>query len=90
MRIDYEGHRILLEDDRVIYLTLTEIRVLELIYKNKGNVTKYEDIAKKIYETELDVCIKNTIAITISRLKKKISKYIEIKNIRQAGYIIEK
>lgn len=90
MIIDYKGHRILLEDGRVIYLTLMETRLLELIYENRGNVVRYEEIAKKIYETELDTCIKNTMAITVSRLKKKISKHIKIKTIRQAGYIIEK
>lgn len=90
MRIDYKGHRILLEDGRVIYLTLMETRLLELIYENKGNVVSYKEIAKEIYETEIDVCLKNTIAINISRLKKKIGKYIEIKTIRQAGYIVEK
>jgi len=51
---------------------------------------KYKEIAKEIYETEIDVCLKNTITINISRLKKKIGKYIEIKTIRQAGYIVEK
>lgn len=90
MIIDYKGHRILLEDGRVIYLTLMETRLLELIYENKGNVVSYKEIAKEIYETEIDVCLKNTIAINISRLKKKIGKYIEIKTIRQAGYIVEK
>lgn len=90
MRIDYKGHRILLEDGRVIYLTSMETRLLELIYENRGNVVNYEEIAKEIYETEIDVCLKNTTAIHISRLKKKIGKYIEIKTIRQVGYIIEK
>lgn len=90
MIIDYKGLRILLEDGRVIYLTLMETRLLELIYENKGNVVSYKEIAKEIYETEIDVCLKNTIAINISRLKKKIGKYIEIKTIRQAGYIVEK
>jgi len=90
MIIDYKGHRILLEDGRVIYLTLMETRLLELIYENKGNVVSYKEIAKEIYETEIDVCLKNTITINISRLKKKIGKYIEIKTIRQAGYIVEK
>ena len=90
MIINYEECKIFLEDGRVIYLTKIETRILQILYENRNRVVKHEEIAKKIYETEIDVRTKNTITTHIVRLKKKINKYIEIKTVRQVGYIIKK
>lgn len=88
MKIDFEGHRILLTD-KIIYLTTMENNILEIIYNNKDKVTLYQDISNKIYQTECDELLKNLIRKHITLLRKKVSQYIKIKTVRDVGYIIE-
>lgn len=88
MRIDFEGHRILLNKE-TLYLTQMENNILKILYKRKGKVVKYDEISKKIYKVNVDEYLKDNIKKHISLLNKKISKYIKIKNIRNIGYIIE-
>lgn len=89
MTIDFEQYRILLNDNKTIYLTKTEKTILELLFNNKKKIVKYEEIIPKIYETNVDEGLKNALRKNISLLNKKINKYIKIKNIRNVGYIIE-
>lgn len=51
--------------------------ILELIRKGQGS---YEEIAKKIYNSELNESAFNSIRVSISRLKKKGYKIINIPN----------
>ena len=88
MKIDYKEYRIL-TDKETIYLTRTQNNILQLLYNNKNNIVTYEDIAKEIYNSKYDDLLKNLIKKHISILRKKISKYIEIKTVRDIGYIIE-
>lgn len=88
MKIDFEEHRIILEN-QTIYLTVSENIILKLLYENKNKVIKYEEITNKIYGMNIDEGFKNVIRKQISLLNKKIGKYIKIKNVRGVGYIIE-
>lgn len=88
MKIDFEGHRIVLENE-TIYLTTSENIILKLLYENRNKVVKYEEIINEIYKTNIDEGLKNSTRKNISILNKKIGKYIKIKNVRGVGYIIE-
>lgn len=88
MKIDFEEHRIILEN-QTIYLTVSENIILKLLYENKNKVVKYTEIINKIYGMNIDEGFKNVIRKQISLLNKKIGKYIKIKNVRGVGYIIE-
>lgn len=88
MKIDFEGHRIILEN-KTIYLTTTENIIFKLLYENKNKVLKYEEIMLKTYKMNIDESLKKALTKNISILNKKIGKYIKIKNIREVGYIIE-
>lgn len=88
MKIDFESHRIILEN-KIIYLTIFENTILKLLYENRNKVVKYEKIISEIYKTNIDEGLKNATRKNISILNKKIDKYIKIKNVRGVGYIIE-
>lgn len=88
MKLEFDECRILL-DNKSIYLTNIENIILKLLFNNKGKVVKYEEIALKIYNLNIDAGLKSTIRKHISLLRKKIGKNIEIKTIREVGYIIE-
>lgn len=88
MTTDFEGHRIILEN-KSIWLTNIQNQLLEILYNNQEKVVKYEEIASKIYETECDEDLKALIRRHMTLLRKKVSKYIKIKTVRDVGYIIE-
>ncbi len=87
MIIDFKGYRVILKD-KTIYLTKININIFELLYKNKNKVVTYNEIIYKIYKTEPDEYLKSSIRQHISLLKKKLNKYITIKNIYNTGYIM--
>lgn len=88
MRIDIEGHRIILEND-IIYLTTMQNDILKLLYRNKNKVVKYDVIAIEIYKSKDDKYIRNNIRKQVSLLNEKIGEYIRVKNVREVGYIME-
>lgn len=88
MKIDFEGHRIILEN-KTIHLTTTENIIFKLLYENKNKVVKYEEIIMNTYKMNIDESLKRALTKNISILNKKIGKYIRIKNVREVGYIIE-
>ena len=88
MKVDFEGHRVLLNNE-TIYLTKKQNAILEILYSSINQLITYEDIAEKIYRMECNIFLKNLIRKHISLLRKKIGKNIEIKTIREVGYIIE-
>lgn len=88
MEINFNEHRIIV-GDKTIWLTKIENTILELLYINKENVVSYQDIAKAIYQLELDEMLKRLISKHISVLRKKVNQYIEIKNVRDVGYVME-
>lgn len=88
MNIDFKGHRIIIGNE-ILHLTETESDILELLYKNKNRVVKYDEIITKIYKTESDKGLQDATKKHISSLKRKIGEYIKIRNITKVGYIIE-
>lgn len=86
--VDFKGHRVMFKD-KTIWLTNTQNSILEIIYNNKGSVVTYEEIVKEIYSTECDNSLISLIRRHIASLRKKINRYINIKTIREVGYIIE-
>lgn len=86
--VDFKGHRVIVKD-KTIWLTNTQNNILEIIYNNKGRVVTYEEIVKEIYQIECDNSLMNLIRRHITSLRKKINRYINIKTIREVGYIIE-
>jgi DNA-binding response OmpR family regulator len=91
MRIDYENCRVLLEDGRVIKLSLIQTKILYILYENAGKVVTYKELAKYIYNTTfLNKEIKIIITTAINTIKKKIKRNIEIKNVRGVGYLLKK
>lgn len=88
MKIDFERHIVLL-DDKKIYLTEIQNSILKLFYSNINQLITYEDIAEKVYQLQCDTSLKVLIRQHISLLRKKLSKNIKIKTIRNVGYIIE-
>lgn len=88
MTIDFEGHRILL-NNKTIYLTHIEKSILEILYENIGKVVKYDKLIKKIYNIQEDESLKNALRKNISILRRKIGNYINIHTIKNVGYIIE-
>ncbi len=88
MIIDFGGCRILTNNE-IIYLTPIQSKILNLLYDNRDKVIKQEEIIKEVYGLKADDGLKNTVRKHISLLNKKIGKYMKIKNIRGAGYILE-
>ena len=88
MRLDFEGH-IIISDKNTIYLTNIQASILEILYKNRGKVIKYEEIVRQIYGIDIDEELKRLIQKHISLMKKKIEPYVKIKIIRDIGYVIE-
>lgn len=74
---------------KVIRLTRSENIILGLLMKNKGNITKYEEISKALGYEKLDESVKKSIIILMCRLRKKLKKELKITTIRTAGYEIE-
>ncbi len=88
MKVDFNKCRVF-DGKNYIYLSTTENSILKLLYDNKDKILTYEEIAKSIYPGIYDDQMKITIRKHISNLKKKIGKYIKIRNVRPTGYIIE-
>ena len=74
---------------KVIRLTSRENIILSLLMKNKGNITKYEEISNALGYEQLDEFVKNSITILMHRLRVKLKKEIKINTIRTAGYEIK-
>lgn len=88
MKIDFERQIVLL-GNRKIYLTRIQSDILNLFYNNINQLITYKDIAEKVYQLQCDISLRNLIRKHISLLRKKLEGNIEIKTIRNVGYIIE-
>lgn len=78
------------KNDVEIFITATEIKLLELFIKNKGIVLTRTLILNKIWDIDGDFVDENTISVNIRRLRAKIeddpSKPSFIKTIFGIGY----
>lgn len=81
IQYDTLNHCVIINDKK-IDLTLKEQQLLQLAFKNEGNVFTYEQISKALNYNELSI---NSIKNIILRLRKKLSTDIFV-NISGIGY----
>lgn len=72
-----------------IYLTNTEVKLFYLLLSYKNELCNYENIIKTVYNVSkiIDKSLyMPSLRVTINRLKVKLKKYYDIKNIYGKGY----
>ncbi|MDY6037963.1 MAG: response regulator transcription factor [Eubacterium sp.] len=78
-------------EDEKIELTKNEYRILELLLKNKGEITSRDDLMMVLWNTDSFVD-ENTLTVNMTRLRKKLSEHNIsdfIKTKKGLGYIVE-
>lgn len=89
LTLNEEGFEVV-ADGKKIQLTLTEFKILRLLYGKQGKVFSREQILDHIWGEEKEV-FDRTIDVHIKNLREKMGKYGKhIKNIRGVGYKYEK
>lgn len=73
----------------IIELTDIENRILNLLIKNKHTVVRYRQIMRKIYKSDEDKELMNTITSNVCRLRQKLRGEVKIKTRRNIGYWID-
>ncbi|MCA9648491.1 MAG: response regulator transcription factor [Myxococcales bacterium] len=85
LRLDFEGHRVWVEDEEVV-LTALEFRLLKTLVQRRGRVQTREVLLNHVWEMSGDVTTR-TVDTHVRRLRKKLgpaSSYIE--TLRGVGY----
>lgn len=85
LRLDFEGHRVWIEDQEVV-LTALEFRLLKTLVQRRGRVQTREILLTHVWEMSGDVTTR-TVDTHVRRLRKKLglaSTYIE--TLRGVGY----
>ncbi len=67
------GESKLYTGDQEVDLTRTELRIMELLFLQKGNYVTREEMMVKLWEDESFID-DNTLAVNIARLRKKLAK----------------
>ncbi|MDQ0428663.1 DNA-binding response OmpR family regulator [Planomicrobium stackebrandtii] len=67
------GESKLFVDDEEVDLTRTELKIMELLFLQKGDYVTREEIMVKLWEDESFID-DNTLAVNIARLRKKLAK----------------
>lgn len=78
-------------DGESIELTKNEYRILEILLKNRGEMTSRDDLMIGLWNTDSFVD-ENTLTVNMTRLRKKLAEYginDLIKTKKGLGYIIE-
>ena len=86
---DYEydwNQKLLLHKKNLIPITKKEILFLELLFKNKQNITSYEELQRVVWQDS--VMTDNALRSLIRGLRKKKKKKF-IYNLSGIGYKIE-
>ncbi|MCT4605636.1 MAG: response regulator transcription factor [Marinisporobacter sp.] len=63
---------ILKKEEKIIKLTKTEYRLVELLTKNKGQVVSRQTILEKLWDMDGNFVDENALSVNIRRLRKKI------------------
>ncbi len=77
--IDIESHIVTI-DDKVIDLTPTEFKILEMLSKNAGRVFSRSKIVEQIQGYEFEG-YERTIDVHVKNLRRKLSEYSQDKNL---------
>ena len=85
--IDF-GQMILKKDGRLLSLTPTEFKLLNLLISNKGRVLTKQLLLEKIWDSEGNFVDEHVVAVNINRLRKKIEdgEHSYIKTMYGMGY----
>lgn len=75
--------------NKIISLTFYESMILEVLIKNKYKTVSYEEFLKELYnEKDLTSKGKQKVNALLWRLKQKLKLFIDIRHIRNKGYIL--
>lgn len=87
LMIDF-GQMILKKDGRLLSLTPTEFKLLNLLISNKGRVLTKQLLLEKIWDSEGNFVDEHVVAVNINRLRKKIEdgEHSYIKTMYGMGY----
>lgn len=66
--------KILSKNGREISLSRTEIKVLEILLKNRNQVLTWESLLEKVWDIDGNFVDKNTLSVNIARLREKIEE----------------
>ncbi|PID82911.1 MAG: DNA-binding response regulator [Clostridiales bacterium] len=96
--LEYKGVKLKLSETKIIYknkdieLTKTELMIADALFKEKGSVVSRSNLMEKCWKGD-DFIDDNTLAVNITRLRKKL-KEIGLENFIQTkkkiGYFLKK
>ena len=75
------------DNGEIIELSPRESKVMQIILKDK--FISYNNLCNILYLCDLEQDNMNNIILFMSRMNKKISKYIKLKNRRKIGYYVK-
>jgi DNA-binding response OmpR family regulator len=76
-------------NQKQIFLSNTEQRLLKILVINRGNIVVKERIIAYIWGNEGEFIEDNAVAVTIKRLRKKLEDKGSIKSVYGLGYMWE-
>ena len=82
LRVDFKRMSVSIKD-KLVKLSPTEYKLLEILIKNKGQVLTRESLLNKIWDVEGNYVDENTLSVHIKRLRNKLGD-----DGKNAGYII--
>ena len=78
-------------DEKEVSVTKNEWKLLLMFMENQNIIISKEQILEKIFDTDSEFVDENTVAVNITRLRKKINDNNDdkkiIKNVRGLGYV---
>ena len=78
-------------DEKEVSVTKNEWKLLLMFMENQNIIISKEQILEKIFDTDSEFVDENTVAVNITRLRKKINDNSDgkkiIKNVRGLGYV---
>ncbi|RXJ80524.1 response regulator transcription factor [Arcobacter sp. F2176] len=86
LKLDLSKRELIFDDSTIIPLRKRENDFLNLLYKNKNSITTYEQIEIELWQDK--IMTSHALKSFIKELRNKMPTNI-IKNISQAGYILE-
>lgn len=92
LKLNIEQKKLFVQD-RMIKLTVTEYKIVELLLKRPGRIFSAEEIFRYVWDSDA-YAVENAVSLHISRLRKKIEtnprKAEYLKAVWGIGYKIEK
>lgn len=78
--------QIFLLDEKEIFLSVTEMKILYYLISSKGIVLSREALLEKVWGFEEKLIDSNTISVNINRLRNKLKPYDPIETVFGVGY----